>query len=181
MSTYRAQHKSKEIAFFDAHGTNDEEYDVFTPQANAQLVNAFVRLSGLPRGSRVADLGCGSRLFTELLRREGYESIGLDISPKLVTLGRTKFPGLELLEGDVENLPFDNDSLDGVAAEWVGASFSRSAAAGCRSPPRAKARWSFRRLRSQPHESIHVALSRPRLPIRGLTTHAPAPAGLQFH
>jgi ubiquinone/menaquinone biosynthesis C-methylase UbiE len=116
MTAYRAQDKSKEIAFFDAHGTNDQEqeYDVFTPQANARLINAFVRLSGLPRGSRVADLGCGSGVFTELLRREGYESVGLDISPKLVELGRKKYPGLELLEGDAENLPFASGGLDGV-------------------------------------------------------------------
>ena len=114
MTTYRAQDKSKEIAFFDAHGTNDEEYDVFTPQANARLINAFVRLSGLPHGSRVVDLGCGSGVFTELLQREGYESVGLDISPRLVALGRKKYPGLELLEGDAENLPFKSDSLDGV-------------------------------------------------------------------
>ena len=75
---------------------------------------AFVRLSGLPRGARVADLGCGSGVFTELLRRAGYSGIGLDISPKLVALGRSKYPGLELIEGDAENLPFGNASLDGV-------------------------------------------------------------------
>ena len=51
---------------------------------------------------------------TELLRRRGYQSIGLDISPKLVALGRHKFPGLELIEGDAENLPFESASLDGV-------------------------------------------------------------------
>jgi ubiquinone/menaquinone biosynthesis C-methylase UbiE len=107
------QDKQKEIAFFDVHAAS-AEYDVFTPQANARLIAAFVRLSGLPRGSHVADLGCGSGAFTELLRREGYASIGLDISPRLVALGRSKYPGLELIEGDAENLPFDSGSLDGV-------------------------------------------------------------------
>jgi SAM-dependent methyltransferase len=107
------QDKQKEIAFFDAHASSSE-YDVFTPQANARLIAAFVRLSELPRGSRVADLGCGSGVFTELLRREGYASVGLDISPRLVALGRSKYPGLELIEGDAENLPFDSESLDGV-------------------------------------------------------------------
>lgn len=113
MSSESTQDKDKEIAFFDSHAASDE-YDVFTPQANARLIDAFVRLSGLPRGARVADLGCGSGVFTELLRREGYRSVGLDISPKLVALGRSKYPGLELREGDAENLPFDNESLDGV-------------------------------------------------------------------
>jgi len=113
MNTDAAQDKGKEIAFFDAHAESDE-YDVFAPQANEALIAAFVRLSGLPAGARVADLGCGSGVFTELLRQRGYQSIGLDISPKLIALGRAKYPGLELIEGDAENLPFESASLDGV-------------------------------------------------------------------
>lgn len=113
MSMDGLQNKQKEIAFFDAHAESDE-YDVFAPQSNERLIAAFVRLSGLPRGARVADLGCGSGVFTELLRRAGYSSVGLDISPKLVALGRAKYPGLELIEGDAENLPFDGESLDGL-------------------------------------------------------------------
>lgn len=107
------QDKAKEIAFFDAHAARDD-YDVFTPEANKRLIAAFVRLSGLPRGARIADLGCGSGAFTELLRQTGFNSIGLDISPKLIALGRNKYPGLELIEGDAENLPFESGSLDGV-------------------------------------------------------------------
>jgi SAM-dependent methyltransferase len=107
------QDKGKEVAFFDAHADSDG-YDVFTPQANDRLIAAFKRLSSLPPGARVADLGCGSGAFTELLRRAGYQSVGLDISPKLVALGRRKYPGLELIEGDAENLPFETESLDGV-------------------------------------------------------------------
>jgi SAM-dependent methyltransferase len=71
-------------------------------------------LSGLGADARVADLGCGSGVFTELLRRRGYSAVGIDISPKLVAVGRAKYPGLELLEGDAENLPFAAGSLDGV-------------------------------------------------------------------
>jgi len=113
MSGVNLQDKQKEIAFFDAHAAS-AEYDVFTPQSNSRLIAAFVRLSELPRGSRVADLGCGSGLFTDLLRHEGYASVGVDISGKLVALGRSKYPGLELIEGDAENLPFGCESLDGV-------------------------------------------------------------------
>ncbi len=113
MSMDSPQDKRKEIAFFDAHAVSGE-YDVFTPQATARLIAAFVRLSGLPRDARVADLGCGSGVFTELLRRAGYTSVGLDISPKLVALGRSRYPSLELIEGDAENLPFESESLDGM-------------------------------------------------------------------
>ncbi len=112
------QDKQSEIAFFDAHATADD-YDVFTPQASARLVETFVRLSGLAPGARVADLGCGSGAFTHLLERAGYDCIGLDISAKLVELGRRKYPGIEFLEGDIEHLPFANASLDGILLSGV--------------------------------------------------------------
>ena len=107
------QDKSKEIAFFDAHAVRDE-YDVFTPEANERLIAAIIRLTGLERGARIADLGCGSGAFTELLRQAGFNSVGLDISPKLIMLGRSKYHGLDLIEGDAENLPFESGSFDGI-------------------------------------------------------------------
>lgn len=107
------QDKRKEIAFFDAHAASGE-YDVFTPQANARLIAAFVRLSGLQLGARIVDLGCGSGTFTALLQQTGYSSVGVDISPKLVAIGRQKYPGLEILEGAADNLPFAKESFDGV-------------------------------------------------------------------
>jgi len=112
------QDKQKEIEFFDRHAKTDE-YDVFTPQANARLIDAFTRLSGLPKGSRVADLGCGSGIFTNLLHQAGYDSTGVDISPKLVALGQAKFPHVRLIEGDIENLPFPSESLDGALLSGV--------------------------------------------------------------
>jgi ubiquinone/menaquinone biosynthesis C-methylase UbiE len=48
------------------------------------------------------------------LAQRGYKSVGLDISPKLVALGRIKFPGVEFIEGDVEHLPFESATFDGV-------------------------------------------------------------------
>lgn len=108
-----AQDKQKEIAFFDGHAAADA-YDVFTPETNLRLITTCMRLAGLKSGARVADLGCGSGVFTAQLRQQGYEAVGLDISPKLVALGRAKYPGIEFLEGDVEHLPFPDGALDGV-------------------------------------------------------------------
>ncbi len=107
------QNKQKEITFFDHHAASDS-YDVFTPDSNSLIMDSFKNLTGLAPGAKIADLGCGSGVFTEALRHFGYQAVGVDISSKLVELGRAKYPGLELIEGDVEYLPFDTDSLDGV-------------------------------------------------------------------
>lgn len=112
------QDKAKEIAFFDRHAA-DDDYNVFTPESNARLIDSFKRLTGLKAGARVADLGCGSGAFTHLLQEAGFIAVGVDISPKLVAVGRAKYPGLELIEGDIEKLPFGDGSLDGVLLSGV--------------------------------------------------------------
>src|SRR5207247_1804629 len=52
--TASTQDKQKEIAFFDGHAAADD-YDVFTPQASARLVDAFVKLTRLNPGARAID------------------------------------------------------------------------------------------------------------------------------
>src|SRR5262249_15280418 len=116
--TASAQDKQQEIAFFDAHAGADA-YDVFTAEANARMINAFVKLSGLGAGARVADLGCGSGAFTHLLDRADYNCIGLDLSAKLLAIGRRKYPQLLFIAGDIEQLPFADASLDGILLSGV--------------------------------------------------------------
>src|SRR6266516_1896335 len=116
--TAPTQDKQKEIAFFDGHAAADD-YDVFTPEGNARIVNAFVKLTALPRGARVIDLGCGSGTFTALLAQAGYDCVGVDISAKLLEIGRRKHPQIEFVAGDIEHLPFPAASFDGVLLSGV--------------------------------------------------------------
>src|SRR5262249_9195800 len=109
----KQQDKQKDIAFFDGHAAADE-YDVFTPQASARLIDAFAALSGLGRGARVIDLGCGSGAFTALLARAGYDCVGLDLSGKLLEVGRRKHSGIAFVSGDIERLPFADAHFDGA-------------------------------------------------------------------
>jgi ubiquinone/menaquinone biosynthesis C-methylase UbiE len=118
MATSRTQNKQQEISFFNVYADSDG-YDVFSDEAKRRIIDSFVRLTGLPPGAKIADLGCGSGTFTEMLRRRGYDVSGIDICPKLVTLGKSKHPGLNLIEGDVEQLPFETASYDGVLLSGV--------------------------------------------------------------
>jgi len=107
------QDKQKEISFFDGHAAADS-YDVFTPDSNVRLIRTCTGLAKWKSGARVADLGCGSGVFTNLLHRQGFDAVGLDLSPKLIALGQVKYPDVTFFEGDVEDLPFADASLDGI-------------------------------------------------------------------
>jgi len=112
------QDKRKEITFFDGYAAG-AAYDVFTPQASARLVEAFVRLSNLTPGARIADLGCGSGAFTSLLARAGFDCVGVDLSAGMVTAARRRYPDVSFVAGDIEHLPFAGASFDGVLLSGV--------------------------------------------------------------
>src|SRR2546429_9354233 len=102
--TAPTQDKQKEITFFDGHAAADD-YDVFTPEGNARIVNAFVKLTALPRGARVIDLGCGSGAFTPLPPQARYHCVGGDISAKLLEGGRPKHAHIGIVRGRLAHLP----------------------------------------------------------------------------
>lgn len=109
-----AQDKRKEIDFFDGVALSESEYNVFEPAANGRIIERFVELTGLGAGARVADLGCGSGVFTNELDGRGYVAEGVDISPRLIEVARRKYPRCRFHVGDVEALPFEDATFDGV-------------------------------------------------------------------
>ncbi|RDV03617.1 class I SAM-dependent methyltransferase [Undibacter mobilis] len=118
MSVILSQNKEREIAFFDSHGAS-KAYDVFTPDTNERIIDIVARLGGFTPGARIADLGCGSGVFTGLLNRRGFACTGVDLSPKLIRIAREAHPGIDFQEGDIERLPFADDSFDGVLLAGV--------------------------------------------------------------
>jgi ubiquinone/menaquinone biosynthesis C-methylase UbiE len=113
------QDKLKEVAFFDQYAGSEDEYNVFTEKSNERLLDACIKLAGFQPGARIADLGCGSGIFTDMLKRKGFMPVGVDLSPGLVARAQRKYPGVEFIVGDVEALPFADASLDGVLLSGI--------------------------------------------------------------
>jgi demethylmenaquinone methyltransferase / 2-methoxy-6-polyprenyl-1,4-benzoquinol methylase len=73
------------------------------------------RTTGLAPGGSALDVACGSgKLTAELARQVGSKGkvVGLDFSAEMLEVARRDHPGIEFVEGDALNLPFDDASFD---------------------------------------------------------------------
>ncbi len=68
----------------------------------------------LPAHPRVLDLGCGDGART--LANLPAESIGIDIARQGLELAAETVPAAELIQADMEHLPFASNSFDGLTA-----------------------------------------------------------------
>jgi SAM-dependent methyltransferase len=115
---FLSQDKSKEISFFNQHAS-ESEYNVFSERSNYKLVETCLALGGLHAPARIADLGCGSGVFSSILLQKGFACVGVDIAFGLTALGRSLYPGITFLNADIESLPFSTGSLDAVLLSAV--------------------------------------------------------------
>ena len=75
--------------------------------------STFDRL-GLGPGSSYLDAGCGSGLAAMLAAKRGASVSGLDASENLLGIVRLRVPGGLFVQGDLEELPFNDQAFDFV-------------------------------------------------------------------
>jgi SAM-dependent methyltransferase len=81
--------------------------DQQTPTYEAALARIDLRA-----GQRVLDIGCGVGAFLRLVSDRGARAYGLDASAELIGLARTRLPDADLRVGEMEALPYEDDSFD---------------------------------------------------------------------
>ena len=67
-------------------------------------VLAALRRAGIG-GGLVVDLGAGSGIWAEILLGEGYDVLGLDLSPAMLALARRRTPAARFEEGSLLRVP----------------------------------------------------------------------------
>src|SRR3954454_15188698 len=67
---------------------------------------------GLEPGELVLDVGCGVGAFLRLVAERGARAFGLDASGALLDVARSRLPDADLRVGDMEALPYDDDTFD---------------------------------------------------------------------
>ena len=70
---------------------------------------------GLVAGSTVLEVGCGTGVFLREAVDRGARVFGLDAAEGLVALARRRVPEADVRVGDLQFLPYEDDSFDAVA------------------------------------------------------------------
>jgi len=95
----------------------DEIAGLYDESLPAHVVEHYLRkrvryvVEMCPPG-KALDVGCGTGVLASRLARAGYAMTGVDPSPGMLEILRSRTPGLVAVEGSGTALPFDDDGFD---------------------------------------------------------------------
>ena len=85
------------------------------PTNRREYITMHHRL-GVGAGDRLLDLACGAGLALELAGLRGARCAGIDASPRLLAVARDRSPDADLRVGDMNALPWGDESFDVVTS-----------------------------------------------------------------
>jgi SAM-dependent methyltransferase len=96
-------------------------YDRLVGRYGAQLATALIGFAGVEAWMRALDVGCGPGALTAALAEQlGRQSVcGVDPSQPFVDACRARQPGVDVVVGAAEALPFGDGEFDVVASQLV--------------------------------------------------------------
>jgi len=85
-------------------------------QTALPLYGAALDAAHVGSGTRLLDAGCGAGLLALLARLRGAQVAALDASAPLIQVAAERLPGVDLRVGELEALPFADESFDSATA-----------------------------------------------------------------
>jgi ubiquinone/menaquinone biosynthesis C-methylase UbiE len=112
-ATWQSQERAQ---IYDQTTSSQVDYTHFLTTEYLQELAGRIR-----PGSKVLDLGCGTGVLTKALGAQGFDVTGVDISQAMLDKIRAAAPAgrITLKQGDIFNLPFADNSFDGIITRWV--------------------------------------------------------------
>ena len=110
--------QDKHQVFFDSLA---EEWDLNFTAEDLERLSHIVEQLGVEKGMDVLDLGCGTGILFDMLRRKVTESgsvTGVDFSYEMAQQAHRNFPfaNVNVIDADAVSLPFDDSTFDMAVA-----------------------------------------------------------------
>lgn len=71
------------------------------------------------KGKKILDLGCGTGIYTKILKKRGAVVSGIDLSPKMIDIAKHHIKGVDFRVGSAYRLPYESGTFDMVLASLV--------------------------------------------------------------
>jgi len=91
--------------------------DFFTP-VTALAVRSLLNAARVRPGMNLLDVAAGPGVLAAEANALGIGYTGIDLSPGMIELAKTSYPGIEFHVADVEHLPFGDASFDAIVCNF---------------------------------------------------------------
>ena len=116
---YKGKNKSKVYDSAEGYNLYAKDYDFSLKFLNTFEKGKLFSLLGDLKGKKVLDVGCGTGRILGELKLFGAKITACDISSEMLAIAKRKYPEIEAVEADIEEMPFEDDTFDVVVATFV--------------------------------------------------------------
>ena len=95
-------------------GTRARDWADVQESVAIPLYEEVLRKTGIGAGRSVMDIGCGSGIFCEMAAKLSAQVSGIDASEALIAIAQERVPDGDFRVGEMEGLPYEDQSFDVV-------------------------------------------------------------------
>jgi len=97
-------------------GKNPEDWAIIQESTGNAGYKHVLNFLEFKPNDKLLDVGCGSGFFSNLAQIKGVNVLGVDASTPLIKQAKKRNSSIEFLTGEMEELPFDDNTFDIVCA-----------------------------------------------------------------
>jgi ubiquinone/menaquinone biosynthesis C-methylase UbiE len=90
----------------------------FATPITALAINPLLQAAQVRAGNRLLDVASGPGTLAFEAEKLGTQAFGVDLSLGMIDLAKKSYPKIDFRVGDVEHLPFDNQSFDAIVCNF---------------------------------------------------------------
>ena len=95
------------------------KYEAVWSNSTRQFIPPLLDLTGVGPGMDVLDVGCGPGYVAAAAAERGARVTGIDFSNEMVAIAKTRFPAIEFMVGDAQQLPFADKTFERVLISFA--------------------------------------------------------------